>query len=152
MTILADVRAALAALLAGVTGIGQVHDYFRLVTDEVTAKARFVTGGRLHAWMVTLADDEAYEEALATGARCRRIRARFAVHGYYAVDDADASEKAFETVLQAVIDALREDHTLGGVVIVAMPPRVREFTHRTFATVLCHYTRIELDVHAEVTT
>lgn len=152
MTILADVRAALATLLSGVSGMGQVHRYLRLIVDEVTAKTLLVSGGRLNGWMVTLAEDDAYEETLATGARCRRIEATFALLGYWAVNDADASEESFTDLVQAVIDALRADHTLGGLVIVAMPPQVRRFTHVTFGKVLCHHARIEVTVHAEVTT
>lgn len=67
------------------------------------------------------------------------------------MNDAAESEKAFSGVIQGVIDACRLDQTLGGLVIAAYPPRLREFTHRTFGTKLCHYARVEVTLRAETT-
>lgn len=150
MTLLTDTRTALAAVLATTPGIGRVHDYFRLVTHDEDVVTLLHSGGRVHAWFVTLADDEVYSEDRKPGG-CARVRLRFQVHGYYAVADADASEKAFTTVVQAVLDTLRTDRTLGGVVIEAGPASVKEFGHRTFVNVLCHYARVELGLWAQVT-
>ncbi len=149
MTAIETSRAALAALLGGVSGIGQVHDYFRLTAHDADTLRLFTSGGRLHCWFVSLSDDEPYEEELRP-ARCRRARIKFDLHGYYAVDDAAASEKAFTSVLQSVLTALRAGKTLSGTVILASPARVREAGYRTFVDTVCHYLRLEVLVVVEV--
>lgn len=143
------VRTALAGVLATVPGIGRVHDYLRAITHETTRTDFLMSGGRLHAWMVTLSDDEPYRENRAPS-NCARADVVLSVYGWYALADADASEKAFATVLQAALDTLRENKTLGGTVIEAGPAAVREFGHRMYANVACHYVRLDVPIRAQV--
>lgn len=150
MSVISSARASLVALLSGITGIGRVHDYTRRVEHDADRKTLLVTtGGRLHCWFVSLADEDPYEEAYLP-ARCTRARVVFSLHGYYALADADASEKAFCDVVDDVLDAIRGARTLSGTVIEAGPPRWREAGHREFAGALCHYARIDVALVAEV--
>lgn len=143
------VRTALAGVLATVPGIGRVHDYLRVVLNESERKDFLLSGGRLHSWMVTLSDDEPYRENRAPS-NCARADVVLSVHGYYAVADLDASEKAFTTVLDAALATLRENKSLSGTVIEAGPAAVREFGHRMYANVACHYVRLDVPIRAQV--
>jgi hypothetical protein len=151
VTLLSDLRARLATVMAGVAGIGQVHDYFRRAQHEAEIQALFQSSGRLHVWFVTLGDDTPYTERRKGGV-CSEATVRYALHGYFALEDADASEKEFEVVLQAVLTALRSDPYLGlsDVVIEAAPPAVSVLGHAKFADVLCHYARVDMSIRAHL--
>jgi hypothetical protein len=145
----AQIRASIQTVLAGVAGIGSVHDYFRLAALEADLKTKLVTDGRLHAWLISLSD----EEPLAA----RRLPAcqeqgtwNFVVRGYYAVADAEASEKTFSTVTESVVAAFRADKKLGNTVIEAGPAQWTQGGYRMFAGVLCHFAQLALAVRVQL--
>lgn len=146
---LALVRTRIKNLVAGVTDVGKVHDYFRLATVEAEVQALFSTSGVLKVWFVSLADQDPYtvrrlpaNHELATYA--------FKVYGYQAVKDADGSEKTFADLVEDLIAAFRADKKLGDTVIEAGPLQWRQAGHRTFAGVLCHYAELDLSVLEQV--
>lgn len=151
MTIITEVREGIAARLRTVTGIGRVHDYFRLSTHAAEANALFVAEGRLHVWFVTLAQDTPYREQRR--GTCTEATLRYTIQGLYALKDADASEKAFEGVLQAVLDALRDrDGYQFGVsaVIDSGPPAVVQFDEVTWGNILNHRVLVEMTVRVHL--
>jgi hypothetical protein len=145
---LGSMRTALSARLATVPGVGRVYPYFRLVDHAADVRADYVADRRLHVWFVTLADDEPFIETRHVG--CSRVRGRFWLHGYYALADAGATEQAFESIMQSVIDTFRPDAQFAGAAIDSGPLRVKEYGHRTFCDVVCHYVQAEIDVWAQV--
>ena len=147
---LAEMRAALKATLDTVPGIGRTYDYWVRTQHEAETIAAFKADGRLHTWLLTLADDESFSERRMVG--CSRVTGRFWIHGYYSLSESGASEKDFETVLQAVITTFRADQQLGGSAIDSGPMRVRQWQHVGFCGVTCHYVQLEIDVLSQVGT
>lgn len=147
---LAQMRAALKVVLDTVPGVGRTYDYFRLAHHAAEVQADFKQAGKLHAWFLTLADDEPFTEARYVG--CSRVTGKFWLHGYYALDANGASEKTFEGIVQAAITTFRDDAQLSGAAIDSGPLRVKEFGHRTFCDVVCHYAQLETTVLAQVGT
>lgn len=150
MTLLTVLRARLAAVVGAVSGVGRVHDYFRRSQHEAENQTLFVQTGKLHTWLLSLAEDTPYTERRKVGG-CSEATVRFTLHGYFSLKDADESEKQFEAALQDVLAGLRADPTLGGdPVIEAQPPAVALFGHAQFASVLCHYARVEMAIRAHL--
>lgn len=154
-TVMLAIRAALLAKVQGVTGISgvaPVYDYWRHVTTDMELATLFkgASQSRLHFWCVTPGTAEVLPVWNLNG--CDQANpARFDIHGYYALDDANASEKAFHTVVWAVLDALLADKNLGGSVIGLDPlPVWQENDHRMLSGVLVHHARIAVSVRAQL--
>lgn len=148
---LAVVRAAIATTLSGVAGIGAVHDYFRVTGDVTEAElaALVSPAGVLNAWFLSMADERPYQTKRYPASHEHAVYG-FSIHGYYAVNDAAASEKTFALLCEAVIAAFRvakpglPSSAFTNVVDEQGPVEWVVSTHRTFAGVLCHYARLDL--------
>lgn len=149
---LSEMRAALKTRLESVSGIGKVYDYYRLVVHDREVRSDLVPAGtsKLHAWFLTLADDDAFTEVRRPG-NCSRVTGRWWMHGFYALDEAGASEKDFETVLQAIITAFRAQPHLTSATIDSGPLRIKESGYRKLSGVLCHYAQLEIEVVGQAT-
>jgi hypothetical protein len=73
---------------------------------------------------------------------------RFDIGGWYQLEDANASEKTFLDLAEAVINAFRLDKNLGGAVIQAWPLQWPESVHVMICGYLCHYVRLSVPVKA----
>lgn len=150
-----SIRSSIVTKVAGVTGISgvaPVFDYLRHVTTEGEINSILVGSNqtRLHFWSVTPAAADSFSLRQRMG--CQDGAYRWEIHGFYALVDADASEKAFLTIVEALLNALRTDLTLGSTVrpLEDELPRWVENDHRMLATVLCHHVRITLGVKKEL--
>lgn len=149
---LGTIRTALAAkvqAVTGIVGVAPVYDYWRHVTSEKEINDLLKGGsqGRLHFWCVSPAQSDPLTIDNMGG--CDQADPwRFDIRGYYALLDADASEKAFLTIVEAVIEAFRLDKNLGGTVISNWPVQWPENVHVMLAGVLCHHARISVPVRA----
>lgn len=148
---IANARTRIVTLLQGVSGIGQVHAYMRWVEDDASKASLFVSGGRLHVWMLSLGGQPAQLQRFP--ANHTQGRLLFHVHGFYALDDSAATQTTFENLVAAVIDAFGADKKLSNSVIESGPAQWQaddEGGHRVFAGVLCHYARLALPVRVAV--
>ena len=152
--ILAALKAKVEAV-TGIAGVAPVYDYWRHVTDEKELRDIFMGGSqaRLHWWCVTPAGADTLSIWHLSG--CDQANpARFDLHGFYAVKDADASEKAFHTIVWALLDALLADKSLTGSavpLIGQLPlPVWAENDHRMLVGTLLHHARIAVAVKAEL--
>lgn len=153
MPALAAIRDAIKARLTGIVGIGKVNDFERYAQQMSALKEQYVfdTGGgvmQLRGWHI------------------RRVRRReiyvdlqrwaivndWQLRGFMALDDAAASEKAFDDLIEAVCDAFDTapdllnppdpvevvlDEEQAGVQVPESGPVM-------FAGVLCHSARLTL--------
>lgn len=143
------IRSQYKTLLEGIGGIGKVYDYERSTSgDWAKFLALFKTAGnKIHGWTVTR--EKTLERFLA-GSSSERIH-EMVLRGYYAVDDAGASEKTFQDLIETICSALRPKTTLGGKADqVEAPLQVSIVEPRDFGGVLCHYA--ELRQRAQETT
>jgi hypothetical protein len=146
------------AVLSG----ARVYDYFRYSNDEGTMRSFFVgSSGRLNAWMVSLSPDDPYITLNAqggpghSGINFEQARFTFHLHGYYAHDDAGASEKAWADQVEAVIAAFRAAVLTGSPklgdanVIDAGPAQWVEGPLSQFCGVLCHRGRLTMPLRVQ---
>lgn len=117
MSTLAAIRAAIVAMHQAVPGVGQVHDRERYLRTEDKFSELYVydpAGGaarQLRGWWWRRVSTE--EKTIGTGTtmnvhtwQCR---------GYMALNDAEASELAFDELIEAFRAAVRADPSIGGV-------------------------------------
>lgn len=148
---IATIRAAIKAKLQGVTGIGVVNDYERYTKEQGPLREMYVA---------TISGEDQLR-----GWHIRRIRTReifvdmgrwelqtwWAIRGFMALNDAAESEKTFDDLVEAVRDAFRADHNLGGAVFSTIDPNSSEAGIQLvksepvlFAGVLCHSAQCQL--------
>lgn len=116
MNRLATIRAAIAAVLTAVPGIGRVHQYERYAREPADFSALFLNDQpdgtqQLRGWWFRRTETE---ERSVNTIRTLQIDT-WTVRGYMALNDAEATELAFDDLVEAFRDAVRDDPTFGGV-------------------------------------
>lgn len=150
---LTDIKARIATVLKGVTGIGQVYTYRRNLNAEKDQKL-LVRGGRIHVWfvfrdMTTLTDLDVNQGLV-------QQQDTLVMEGFMGVSDADDTEELFDGIVDSVLQAVNSDRKptnsggtlLNGLVSNAMTPSVRKFEFATYgqSAVLCHHVEIAMKV------
>lgn len=147
------IRTQLRALIAAVPNIGQVHDRERYVREEAKFRQLYLytpAGGQeqLRGWWLRRSGTE--ERSLAVG-RTLNVHT-WQIRGYMTLNDEQASELAFDALIEASRDAVRADPTLGGVCMQSPLAggnntdglQVLESAPVLFCGVLCHSALLEL--------
>lgn len=146
MPTLDQIRGAIKAKIEGVAGTGIVHDYERYANDLAAFKSLYVSAGTLKGWLIRRVATR--ETSPAVGRWI--VTHRWQIRAYQGLDDAAASEKAFDTLIESVRAAFRADDTLGGVVGTCTLPddiaglQVEDAGPVMFAGVLAHSARCAL--------
>ena len=143
-TILAELK----TLLDAVTGIGTTFDYLPLLHDEQTLKSTFVSSGKLHAWIITRVNASGTNQTIAHTLRNHV----FDIYGYYALDDANTSEKTFQQLCDTVMNKFDEQENIDLVasVYVIAPSQLLSFDPVMFCDVLCHRSIIRITAEEEL--
>jgi len=157
---MADVREQIRVILAGVSGIGIIHDYRRWSGDW----SRFLdlfkdANGKLNGWMISR--EKTPETVMSQGGRNTRTH-HFKIYGIYGLKDSDGSELIFQDLVEAVCTAFRSKDTLNGTVWSCTPAenapegvagiQVDLVEPRMFGNVLCHYAELSLYAQELTTT
>lgn len=119
MSQLAIIRTAIAAAVATVPGVGQVHAYERYTRDEKAFRELYTNalpggGSLLLGWW--LRRNATRESSPNTGSGPDTLNVHtWHLRGYMALADGSASELAFDELVEAVRDVVRSDPTFGSV-------------------------------------
>jgi hypothetical protein len=105
-----------------------------------TLRALHVTGGRLHSWTITRTRTTA---EYRTNTQTER-RHTFVLRGYYALEDAAASEKTFQDLVESIEATFRGNDTLNDSAELVGPLQVERVEPVLFAGVLCHFAELSL--------
>lgn len=137
------IRASIKALMQTVPGIGVVHDYDRWTVDSAALVALFKTDptdktAPLHGWEITR---DAVQLAWLSGNRYKATHS-YVIRGYYALKDAVASEKLFNLIVDALVQAFI-DHKLPNVEFHPVPA-VTKIAPWIFAGVMCHHAELRI--------
>ncbi|MFP3943812.1 MAG: hypothetical protein ACLFWF_07965 [Alphaproteobacteria bacterium] len=136
------IRDAIKAKMLTVPNIGVVHTYQRYAEFEDKFKSFYVTGEALLGWHIR----RVRRQELAHTATFTAVIEQWRITGYMALDDAGASELAFDTLIDNLAAAFRNDETLGGAVDSTFVDGQAGLQLDTsepvmFAGVLCHAAR-----------
>lgn len=147
---LATIRAAIKAKVAAVASIGVVNDYERFSKNESTLQEQYVASvagvNQLRGWNIRRVKTR--KDAPASAGPVV-VTHTWSIRGYMALNDAAASEKTFDALIEAVSDAFDDDETIGGAVDSIVVDdvagiQVDESMPVLFAGVLCHSAKLRL--------
>ena len=134
---------AVKTILEGITGVANVYDTVRnWQTEKQFRDGAKAAGGGIQFWFIT-------REATAAedlGPRLTARRHTLALHGYTGVQDAAASEKKFQALIESVVAALGANRQLNQTARHSGPAQVRAVDFRILSNVLCHHAEIALVV------
>lgn len=150
------IRDQIKTILAGVAGIGVVHNRRRWTIDfdqmkSLYGKSETVNGQslvRINGWTIhRVATPEGRD---TVGETVRQYQ--FLIEGYYSFDDRDdadpdavsPSQILLDTLIEAICDAFRPAPTLNDTAFTFEPIQVETVEERMFAGILCHYARLRL--------
>ena len=147
----ASIRARIKERLESVDGIGIVHDYERWAMNWNDILDKFKTpSNRYHGWMISRTQRTPKQSSVCG----IEVAHTFRIRGIYALDDAAASEKTFQSLIDNISLAFDADETLNGTCLTTHPDFgplagtagliVDQIDMRMFGNVLCHYAECRL--------
>lgn len=153
---LATVRTTIKTVLDTVSGIGATFDYFRGTQDMTEAErdALLTSVGIFHCWFISMASEAPYVTKRFPASH-ERATYGFELHGYYAVNEANASEKTFALLVERIIAAFRAAKpgpvgvAFTGIVDEQGPLQWVTNEYRVFCGVSCHYARLYLPAYEQ---
>jgi hypothetical protein len=109
-----QIRDAIAAKIDGIAGTGMVHSYERYAKNMGDLKTLYVepASGMLKGWHVRRVTTVRHLDAIGR----TTVDHGWELRAVMALDDASGSEKGFDTMIEAVDHAIRDDDTLGGLI------------------------------------
>lgn len=145
-----QIRDKIAAMMNSVDGVGKVHTYQRYTRQNsgLVDLYKDAASGRLLGWNVS---KTATREAYIDIGRWV-LDHDWKIRGFMALDDADATEETFDTLIESIRDVFRADPTMGDLIFNTVIEeknnqagmQVEEAGPVLFAGVLCHSARIGL--------
>ncbi len=138
------IRQQIYTILSGVPNVGKVYDYERWTADwnQFLTLFKDAVSGRILGWEISRV---AVESQFLSRVE-EEATHRFVIKGYLAVKDADATDKMFNGLIEAIRSTFRGNVTLNGVAELAGPMAAPIIDVRTFGSVLCHYGELHLAV------
>ncbi|MHB9075857.1 MAG: hypothetical protein ACYC6G_20340, partial [Desulfobaccales bacterium] len=100
----------------------------------------YAANGRIQGWHITRKGTKETWDSLPAVDRGHT----YEIVGIYTLNDAAASEKAFQELVEKVMSLLRFDFDLGGNCTLAGPLTLETVEPRMFGSVLCHVAVIKL--------
>ncbi len=143
------IRAQVKAILEGVSGIGVVHDYER-TSQSLADYLELMSAGqgaekKVNGWTITRTGTPA-------GASMGSVERNhtFRIHGIYALNDAEASEKTFQAFVEAVFSAFLGNPLLNGTAIDSDPVNVDSVDRDELGGRAYHVADLSITVKEEV--
>jgi hypothetical protein len=144
---LSAIRSALKDLLLTVDGIGQVHDYKRYSSDWKTYKELFKKGTKVNEWEIQREGfDVETRGSQAVEGKVKDTTHRMVLRGFYSFDDACASEKDFDTLVDSITNIFIQNQSLADTAIIVNVPIVGDIVFNFLGDVLCHMVEIRFEV------
>jgi len=144
----ATILAKIKTTLEGISGIGQVHDYVRWNKDwpDLFKLFRDGTSEQIRFWDISRTRTPEVSSATRTNQRTHIFRIR----GFISLDDSAATEKTFQSLVEDVAAAFRNQPTFGGAALDVEPLQIDNVNHASVGGVLCHMLEASLSVTEEV--
>jgi len=140
------IRDKIKSELEDIADIGLVYDYERWAALPDRFIALFKTGGKIKAWAITRTSTR---EEMFSSNENRRIYI-FTIRGFFSLDDANASEKTFQDLIELICSTFRTLPDLEKVCENCEPVQVVSVGHAMLADVLCHFAELTLEATEHV--
>jgi len=146
----ADIRGQIAIILAGVSGMGVVHEYQRWAATWEKFLDHFKDAdNKINGCCISRAATPAFRKTMPTIER----EHKYMIRCYYGLNDAAGSELIFQALVEGIQNEFDSgsNYSLGGYVLNSGPLQVRIIEPRMFGGVLCHFAELELPATERVT-
>jgi hypothetical protein len=144
------IRTAIKEVLNTVENIGVVHDYERHAAtwEKFIELFRTVIAGQgqIRGWEITRRQRTGRQGTMGAGFRETERRHVYKLHGYLGLQDLMASEKTFQSLIDAICAAFADTPRLGGATNSHEFIQVNVIEPRMFGGVLCHFCEMSLTV------
>lgn len=129
-------------ILAAVNGAGKVNAYRRAVSADVDLLAAYKDDatGMIRGWDITRESTASEDHTVGATQELHTIVMR----GFMSVNDANASEKTFQDLIESVRAAFRAKRNLNGSAIDSTPMQARTVSAATIGGVLVHYCELTI--------
>lgn len=118
----ATVRAQIKTILEAVDGIGVVHDYERYSRSLAKWLQLMRSEGTVNGWTIHRQATPSERDNMPTIKRLHH----FKITGVYELNDATATEKTFQALLEAIYTAFKSQQTLSGTCIDSGPLQIND--------------------------
>lgn len=140
---LTEIRTEIKTELESVSGVKNVHDYRRRVNDWSKIESEFKSGNLIHTWIMKYMGSPFEFDTDSEGYLANRS---FEIWGLYSLSDANASEKDFDDIVEAVEDHFANLRVLknnGRYKIAGITTAMDEYS---FVNVLCNRCIFTLEI------
>ena len=141
------IRARIKTVLEGVSGIGVVHDYERYSRSLSKWLELMRSNGTVNGWVIHREATSARADTMPTIHRVHRFR----ITGVYGLDDASATEKALQGLVESIFDAFTADITLAGTCISIDPLQIEAVDVLEYNGTLYHIADLLLTAYERAT-
>ena len=143
------VAAGIRVLMLQVPGVANVFEYMPMARDWKSFLAKFQddVAGNIAGWAIERKSTQ--NEWLTSDQNLWTHR--MVIRGYYGVNEAHETGKAFTALVDDVVNKFDDDKDLLGMVEEHQPAQVRVQDHRVFGGVLVHYCEIEISCQERIT-
>lgn len=146
---LTTIRTQIKTLIEAVSGIGNVYDYERYCNDWATYKDIFVKNDKVNTWDIKRERFSSSSHGGSGGVTDRTFD--FAIRGFYALNDALASEKTFQDLTDLVLAKFENNPDLNGIAHIVHQPIIGDFSIGKLGDVLVHIVTIHLSIDDRIT-
>lgn len=140
------ITSALAAIVSAVTGTANVYQYRRYNSgSEDQMKTLFEDSSIINTWQISRV--AATSEFDGSGQCDVQRTGEFAIHGYYSIDDSNASEMTFQALVDSVmarLDLFSNRKLLGAIERFAQPAQLTTIESVMYGSVGCWYCEIRV--------
>ncbi len=148
------IRAQIYAILNGLTDIGKVYDYERWAADWNVFINLFkaTVGGvdQIRGWEISRRSVKEEKIVLGIGASTNEITHGFLIRGYMGINDASATEKTFNALIEAIAAVFRSNKKLNNTARDHDFIQAEVIDTRMFGGVLCHYAELSLTAYQRI--
>lgn len=147
-----NILAQIKTYLAAVTSIGNVYDYSRNLKTIETFLSSFKSGDYIKGWWIGRSKSiEPIIDDIGNNSRTHT----FIIRGIMSYDDASASEKTFQSLVESICDAFRGKYNLNSTCFSASPINVDVVEVRMFGMgggeMLCHFAELRIEAQELLT-
>jgi hypothetical protein len=148
------IRAQIYSILNSVEDIGKVYDYERWSADWTTFINLFKTAidgeDQIRGWEIGRRSVKETKVVIGLSAGGNEKAHGFLIRGYLRVKDAEASEKTFSSLIEAIGDAFRSNPKLNQTAERHDFIQADPIESRVFGGVLCHYAELTLTAYERI--
>jgi hypothetical protein len=140
---LATVRTQVKTILEGVSGIGNVYEYERYANEWLVYKNLFKSGDFINFTEILR---PAFVREVGGSDSVERVTHNFTLKGAFTLNDARATEKTCQDLVEAICQAFRDKPKLQDEAEVVRYPITGRIYKGMFGNVLCHIYEIEVQI------